>query len=130
MNSWRDFDVAAYLANQPGRHVAKKRGKYGAVKTELDGHVFASTHEATRYLELKAMVAAGEISGLELQPQYPLTVVNPQGVTVRVANYVGDFRYVRDGRTVCEDAKGMRLPLYQLKRKWVEALYGIEIVET
>jgi hypothetical protein len=129
VNGWRDFDVAGYMANLPGRHAPKKRGKYGAVKTEIDGFTFASKHEAARYVDLKAQQERRLISGLELQPTYPLTVVNPQGVTVRVASYVGDFRYQRDGRTILEDAKGWATETYKLKRKWVEALYGIEVVE-
>lgn len=129
MKGWENFDVAAYLANQPGRHVAKKRGKYGAVKTEIDGHVFASKHEATRYLELTALVGAGAITDLELQPQFPLSVRTPDGTSVIVGRYIADFAYLKGGQRVIEDAKGMRLPLYVWKKKHAELQHGIVVVE-
>lgn len=100
--------------------------KYGAVRTEVDGIVFASKSEARRYSELKLAQAAGEISGLELQVKYPL-VVNG----VKVADYVCDFRYRERGRgLVVEDRKGMRTPVYRLKRKLMKAIHGIDIFET
>jgi hypothetical protein len=123
---WENFNPALHGATQA---VAKKRGKYGAVKTEIDGHTFASKHEATRYLELKALVAAGEITGLELQPQFPLSVQTPDGTTVTIGRYLGDFAYQKDGQRVIEDAKGMRLPLYIWKKRHAELQYGIAVVE-
>lgn len=104
-----------------------RRSKYGAVPTEVDGIRFASKAEAKRYSELKLMERAGEISHLELQPVYPL-IVNG----VRVGKYIGDFRYrdTKSGRLVHEDRKGVRTPLYRLKKRIVEALYpGVTITE-
>ena len=44
---------------------AKKKGKYFAVKTEVDGKVFDSKLEAARYKILKKRQEDGEISDLE-----------------------------------------------------------------
>lgn len=44
-----------------------KKSKYGAVKTEIDGIVFDSKHEAKRYQELWLLEQAGEITNLRLQ---------------------------------------------------------------
>lgn len=104
---------------------AHRRPKYGNRKTARDGHTFDSKREADRYAVLKLMERAGEISGLELQPSFPI-VVNG----VRVCVYRADFRYLERGRIVVEDAKGFRTPAYRLKRKLVQAQYGIEIRET
>ena len=44
--------------------------------------------------------------------------------------YVADFVYKdRDGRQVVEDAKGVHTPVYRLKKRWMLAEHGIEIVE-
>lgn len=111
------------------------RSKYHARRTEIDGITFDSAAEARRYGELKLMQAAGEIAGLELQPSFRIDV-NGQ----HICTYKADFRYLdgavlmTDGangytKTVYEDVKGMRTPVYRLKKKLVEALYGIEIIE-
>ena len=34
-----------------------------------------------------------------------------------------------DGRIDIEDVKGMKLPIYNLKKKIVEAMYNIKIIE-
>lgn len=106
-----------------------KRSKYGNSPTEVDGMTFASLREARRYTQLKAMQSAGDISGLALQVQFPLNVVTPLGVVVTVGRYICDFHYVCQGRTVVEDAKGMRTETYKWKKKHVEAQYAIEISE-
>jgi hypothetical protein len=105
------------------------KAKYRAEPTEVNGIRFASKKEAARYQALLIEQQAGQIRALELQPQFPLHVIDPQGVKVCIGRYLGDFKYVREGQTVIEDAKGMRLPLYVWKRKHVESEYGIQIVE-
>lgn len=113
----------------------KKRRKYGNVKTTVDGITFDSKKEANRYLQLKAMLAAGEITNLHLQPEYCLHV---NGTVV--AKYKADFRYEllvwKDGKAtwneVTEDCKGgkaTKTPVYRLKAKLLKAIYGIEINE-
>lgn len=74
---------------------------------------------------MKRLQIAGAISGLRLQVRFPLRV---NGVTV--ANYLADFVYVRDGRRVVEDVKGMRTAVYKLKCRLMQAVHGIEILET
>ena len=103
-----------------------KRNKYGAVRTAVDGITFASRREAARYSELKLLERAGEITSLTLQPKYPI-VVNG----VKVCTYIADFRYVDLGRgmTVVEDVKGMKTPVYKIKKKLTETLYPVIIEE-
>lgn len=105
---------------------APKRSKYSAERTEVDGVTFASKKEARRYAELRDCQRAGLLRDLKLQPRYPLMVNN-----VKVATYVGDFEYsdCEDGKRIIEDCKGFKTPVYRLKKKLFEALYGLEITE-
>lgn len=99
--------------------------KYRAVKTELDGIVFDSKREANRYSELKLLLRAGTITELHIQPAFDVAVNG-----VPICRYIADFRYTAlDGKVTVEDVKGMRTPAYRLKKKLVEALYGIRILE-
>ena len=106
------------------RIIEGNMSKYGAVPTTLDGLRFASKAEARRYQDLKLMEAAGEIAYLECHPCFPL-IVNG----VKVGTYIADFMYWQEGRRVVEDVKGVRTQVYALKKKLVQALYGIEVVE-
>lgn len=105
-----------------------RRNKFGvAPKSQrtLDGIVFDSKKEMTRYSTLRILEAAGEIRNLILQPKFDLHVNG-----VKVATYQGDFWYETDAGHVLEDVKGVKTPIYRLKKKMVEAEYGIEILET
>lgn len=102
----------------------KARAKYRNRKTVVDGIKFDSQREATRYSVLKIMQAAGVISDLRLQVPYVITVNG-----LKVCKYVADFVYVDKGREVVEDVKGMKTPTYNLKKKLMQAVYGIEIQE-
>ena len=102
-----------------------KRSKYKAIKTEVDGIVFDSKKEAKRYQELRLLERAGEISNLELQPKYVITI-NGQ----KVCTYVGDFRYFTNSKRVVEDCKGFRTPVYRLKRKLLSIVYNVTVLET
>jgi hypothetical protein len=101
------------------------KNKYRAVKTEVDGIMFDSKREAARYMELVLLERAGEISRLELQPKYDC-VVNGK----KICTYKADFRYFNANGSVVEDVKGMKTPVYRLKKKLVEALFpGVKIQE-
>ena len=98
-----------------------KRHKYGAVAAELDGHKFPSKAEMRKYAELKLLERGKEIANLEIHPAFPLVV---KGTSC--GSYVADFAYVdlRTGGKVVIDVKGVRTPVYKLKRKLFEALYA------
>lgn len=121
------------VGHQGGVVRGGRRSKFGAVRTEVDGLTFASKAEARRYSELKLLWDVGEITGqLVLQPRFPLYVqaFGRFEEPVKVGEYVGDFLYTRpDGEEVLEDVKGMATPLYKLKKRMVEAQYGITVVE-
>lgn len=110
----------------PGRIVIPARNKYRAKRTARGERVFASQAEASRYDLLVLMEKGGEITHLVCQPRFKLVV---NGVLVAV--YVGDFQYtLANGDKVVEDVKGVKTPVYKLKKKLMKALYGIDILET
>lgn len=96
--------------------------KYRNVPTMVDGIKFASKREATRYAHLKLLELAGAIQNLKLQPRYPMTVNG-----LHVCTYVGDFEFIENGRTITEDAKGVKTAEFVLKAKLFHALYGREV---
>ena len=106
--------------------MARRRGKFGSVPTEMGGRLFASKREAFAYLSLLARQQAGEIRDLECQPKYQLKVGE-----VLICTYTADFVYVEvaSGQKVVTDAKGYRTREYQMKRKLMKALHGIDVVE-
>jgi len=114
-------------------------GKYGNRKTELDGMLFDSKHEAERWAELKWMERAGMVT--DLKRQVPFVLIPAQRdengkVVEREVKYIADFVYLlHDGKSgwarVVEDAKSeaTRTKEYVIKRKLMLAKYGIRIQE-
>ncbi len=100
--------------------------KYRAIRTEVDGIVFASKKEAARYSELKMLERSGYLKSIVLQPRYPLFCDG-----VKVCTYVADFGYMtKDNKLVIEDVKGMKTAMYRLKAKMFHANYpGLRITE-
>lgn len=117
---------------------ARKENKYHARKVVAQGQVFDSEKEYARYLELKLLEKAGEISQLERQVKYDLIPkqMDEEGKMIeRPTVYVADFQY-RDNNTgefIVEDVKGYRrgqaYAVFSLKRKLLLWRYGIRIRE-
>ncbi len=94
--------------------------KFHAVMCEADNIKFRSKKERKRYLELKALQAAGECWFLRQVPFYL------PGNT----KYVLDFLvFWKDGHQTFEDTKGKRTPMFIMKKKQVESLYPVKIIE-
>ncbi len=92
--------------------------------TTVDNIKFHSVKESKRYLELRLLERAGKIIALELQPKFPLEING-----VKICSYVGDFKYIENGKIFVEDVKGFLTPVYRLKKKLLLAVWGIEIKE-
>ena len=100
------------------RRVWKKTHKYNAIKIKIDGISFDSKKEANRYLELKTLERAGVISNLILQPKFLLQEgFVRDGKKYRAIFYIADFEYIKDGKRIVEDVKGMKTDIYKLKKK-------------
>ena len=95
--------------------------KFRAIPTELDGIKFASRKEARRYRELRLLEKSGELLFFLRQVPFHL----PANV-----KYVCDFLcFWKDETVTVEDVKGIKTPLYILKKKQVEAIYPVSITE-
>lgn len=104
-------------------------------------HRFDSRKEAERYKELLAMLKAGSIRNLRLQPHYSLVepFLTPTGEKIRREEYVADFAFERVtgpdayGQRywvpVVEDVKGIRTPVYLSKKNRMLEKYGIRVEE-
>jgi len=102
-----------------------KQPKYRNKKVEVDGIVFDSMREAKRYKELSMLLRAGKISDLKLQVPFILIEKyrNGEGKAIRKMEYIADFVYKQDGKTVVEDTKGFRTKEYRIKKKLFEHKY-------
>jgi hypothetical protein len=124
-------------ASEPGP-AAPKPNKYKARPMVVDGIRFDSTHEANRYQELKLLQSAGNIGSLELQPMFPLQVVElfrggPPWVITCCGIYTADFRYTdhATGEIVVEDTKSdpTKTTDYKLRKYLAETIHGITVRE-
>ena len=143
---WSEEDLDKLYPNRISKADDKPKGKgrYGNVnKIEEDGYRFDSKREYLRYLDLKLLVRAGEITDLKVHPKYPITI---GGVKIMVSSnqhnkwdrhltYEADFQYWtwnKDGDqvSVIEDVKmqsGHRTGIYKIKRALMRAMgYDIE----
>ena len=105
--------------------------KYHNQPCEYDGHHFDSMAERDRYIELKLMQEMGVIEGLEMQKKYVLVPKGkyPSGKAYKEISYIADFVYKYNGEVIVEDVKGVKTAVYQLKKKMMAGVYGIEVQE-
>ena len=98
--------------------------KYHAKPTIIDNIRFASLAEARRYQELQYLLSGGEIADLVLQPKFHM-MVNGK----KICTYAADFQYTipATGEVIVEDVKGMETPVFRLKRKLLNTLYGFDV---
>ena len=110
---------------------SKPKSKFGNRKVEIDGFKFDSQKEANFYCKLKILKDSGEIADFDKQVKFDIRVNN-----IHIANYFLDFLVKKnDGTIDYIDIKGqdryskkfIKTDVFQLKKKLVEAIYGIEI---
>jgi hypothetical protein len=95
-----------------------KKNKYKAKKQVYNGVKYDSTLEAKVAEDLDWQLKAGELIDIKRQVKIPLMV---RGVLI--CNYYCDFKVIdKHGQTIYVEAKGMELPLWQLKKKLFLAL--------
>jgi hypothetical protein len=111
----------------------KKPSKYRNEKFRAGGIVHASKKQAWRWLELLAMEKRGEIINLRREVDFPIVIRGIKVCTYR-ADHVYEWLVTRtpDCSRWCgivEDVKGVRTPMYELKKKLMKAVLGIDILE-
>lgn len=112
------------LKAQKAKKKPQKRNKYNAKKCVIDGCTFDSLREGNYYIFLKRELAAGDIMGLKLHPRYPIAINEKLICNVELDfaffdNRINKLRYI--------DVKGFPTNISKLKKKMVEAQYGIEV---
>lgn len=112
-----------------------KTGKFGNIKTKVDGITFDSKKEAIRYCRLKEREKVGYITDLKRQVKFELIPkqTNADGETLRKIIYIADFVYKKqDGGVVVEDVKSeatRKDKVYIIKKKLMLFIHGITIKE-
>jgi hypothetical protein len=117
----RDAANARWAGNDP----AKPR-KYRNKPVYLDRVWFDSIAESKHYQMLRLRELAGEIRDLIVHPVFALHFGES-----KIGRYVGDFRYVEDGKEVVVDVKSHKtaeLSTFRLKVKHVKAEHGVDVV--
>lgn len=112
----------------------KKSGtnKFGAQKTEYNGNKYDSKSESLYALTLdikrKADDPDQKVLKVERQVLYEVVVES-----VLICKYYLDFRVTYHDRIECIDVKGYKkgaaYQVFRIKKKLVEAIYGIKILE-
>ena len=119
--------------------------KYGNKKITINGKEFDSRKEARRYSELLLLQKAGQITDLQTQVSFELIPAQYETIErygkkgqrlkdgkrciEKAVNYIADFVYTKNGKTVVEDTKGFKTKDYILKRKLMLYIHGIRIKE-
>lgn len=131
---WTPAQLDAHERAQTAARLDRKakQNKYRNNPVTVDGIRFDSKAEATHYGRLKLARDAGHLT-FERQVPYKFEVIyrieNGQQVTKKM-EYRADFVVTwKDGRVEVQDVKGVRTKEYNLKKKLMLALYGIEIRE-
>lgn len=105
------------------------RLKYGNSPTMYHGRKYDSKLEANHAKDLDSMRKAVKDSDrvVEIFPQYRVPIeLNGK----HICDYVADF-YVKfgNGHSEFHETKGFKTAIYKLKKKLVEAQYGLKIIE-
>ena len=114
------------IKGRPIAQDAPKKAKYGNTKVEVDGHKFDSKKEAQYYHELMLRKKAGEIRDIVLQWQFNFYIDND-----KMFSYYADFCFfdIKQNKEMIIDVKGVKTPVYRLKKKLIERYCGITITE-
>lgn len=107
----------------------KVLSKYRNVQTEYNGIKYMSKKEADYAAQLdwqrKAKNPKEKVIEVEVQVPFQIILNN-----IKICKYLADFKVkYADGHEEIIDVKGVRTDVYRLKKKLVEAQYGIKIIE-
>jgi len=142
-NRWTLADVravqarhhdAALVISAPAAGLSRK--KFGNQETLTDGIRFDSKKESDHYRLLKMRLRMNEITDLELQPVFEIYIDTLDRGRIHIGDFTPDFRYweIRSPdnhvlRVVDVKSQPTRTTAYQLRKRLVEAIYGITVTE-
>jgi Protein of unknown function (DUF1064) len=99
------------------------RHKHNAKPSRIDGKGFDSQLEMLRYCYLLQVEMAGMLSELEVHPRFVLYADGGGQGAIEFGTCEADFAYTDEAGRIVEDANGVVLPLYILKRNLLLANY-------
>lgn len=100
------------------------RSKMGNRKVKFDGYTFDSQLECARYKELKLLLAAKEIRNLQVHPSF---MIHINGIEICRVELDFEYYVIASDLWTVEDTKGHDTDMSKLKRKMVEADYGVKV---
>lgn len=121
----RGAAAAGVLPTAPAATQKAWKNKYRAQPVVTDEGRFASKKEYADWCYLKQQERAGIITRLERQVKFDITCNGGQ----KICSYTADAIYFRNGQRVVVDSKGVKTPVYRLKKKLMKVLLNIEVIE-
>jgi hypothetical protein len=98
--------------------------KYGAKKTEFNGYKYDSKFEASIAQELELRLKAKDIKAYDRQFKVEMWCHRPDGEPAFKVAHKVDFRvHLNDGSYELLEAKGLELPDYRWRRKFLENIW-------
>ena len=118
-------NVTTFKDYNPEVTKKSKHNKYGAVKTLYKGVTYDSKKEADEAKWIDSEIRYGRIASVERQIRIRCEIND-----TKICDYIIDFIITYpDGVKEYIDVKGMRTPVFNLKKKLVEALHpNIKII--
>lgn len=107
-----------------------RRNKYGAKPRMVAGVRIASGREAKRWSDLQWLEMDLKIENLERQVTYilaPSVKIAGEKRARPALRYTADFRYVENGVTVVEDAKGFADTSFRIRQHLMKSVHGIDV---
>lgn len=102
----------------------REYNKYNNTWTEYNGVKYQSKKEANYAAELDLLKKAGEVKEWKRQKRFEITKRGKH-----ICYYYIDFEVLTKKGIEYIDIKGFKTNIYKLKKKLVEAQYGIKIIE-
>jgi len=107
-----------------------KPNKFKAKREQVGELNFDSKREAKRWLVLKQREHRGEITNLERQVTYilaPSVKIAGEKRARPALRLKADFRYIEDGQTVVDDAKGYSDTAFRIRQHLMKSVHGIDV---
>ena len=93
---------------------AHRTNKYGAKKTEFNGRVFDSKHEASVASDIELLPKSGEVVEVLYQPSFNLYGKNGSRICIHRPDFLLTFK---DGHKEVWEAKGLEVGTFKIKLK-------------
>jgi len=115
-----------YSDNERFQMVIKTLNKYRNIRTaNNDGTMSDSRKEARIDAQYQVLLRCGQLTKVERKKRFPIIIGG-----IKICDYECDWCITDTaGNSTVIDAKGLKTPVYRLKKKLMKALHGIDIIE-